>query len=94
MSPFEEFVHSILTPGGVALLGALFAFLSFIAVQAWRIARYTERTEKAIEQMWTRTDQIRYSYELMRMNDGFKSPVPDETPRPRWGAHPAERPPT
>lgn len=84
MSPFEQFIHSILTPGGIALLGALFGFLSFIAMQAWRIARYTQRTEEAITQMWTRADQTKWAYQLQVENDKLKVPIPDETPRPRW----------
>jgi len=82
--PTDNLIRDVLSPGGLTLLGSLFAFLTFIAVQAWRIARYTQRTERAIEQMWTRQEQTKFAYELERRNEGLRVPIPDETPRPRW----------
>lgn len=86
-------VGSLFTASGLAILTAITGAITFICVQAWRIARYTQRTEQRLEQMWTRREQIKFAYELERRNGGLSVPIPDETPRPSWGAQPTERPP-
>lgn len=60
------------------------SFLTFIAINSWRIARYMQSIERIAENMWTRSDQTRFAFELKIQNEGIdlKVPVPSETPRP------------